>query len=215
MAADTAAARVRPRRTSTLARRWSPRCCGRAAFAASTRWPSPTPTPTTWAACPPSCATSIPPSLWVGNNPRFGAYNALLDEAADLHVRLRSLRAGDALSFGSNPDQRPRALQRLSARPEAHQQRLAWSCTWPTAPLPSCWRATPKLPSSRPCWLSPAWPDTLLKVGHHGSITSTRPEFLARVLSAMGRHLLRPAQPLRPSPPGSAPSVASRQSPHL
>jgi competence protein ComEC len=42
-----------------------------------------------------------PDELWVGNNPRFGAYNALLDEAAALHVRVRSFRAGDAFSFGS------------------------------------------------------------------------------------------------------------------
>jgi competence protein ComEC len=41
-----------------------------------------------------------PAELWVGNNPRFGAYNALLDEAASLHVRVRSLRAGDAFPFG-------------------------------------------------------------------------------------------------------------------
>ena len=40
-----------------------------------------------------------PDEFWVGNNPRVGAYNALLDEAASLHVRVRSLRAGDALSL--------------------------------------------------------------------------------------------------------------------
>jgi competence protein ComEC len=50
---------------------------------------------------PRCCATSIPTNLWVGNNPRFGAYNALLDEAAALHVRVRSFRAGDAFTFGS------------------------------------------------------------------------------------------------------------------
>jgi len=37
----------------------------------------------------------------VGNNPRFGAYNALLQEAASLHVRVRSFRTGDSLSFGA------------------------------------------------------------------------------------------------------------------
>ena len=42
-----------------------------------------------------------PDELWVGNNPRFGAYNALLDEAAALHVQVRSFRAGDAFAFGS------------------------------------------------------------------------------------------------------------------
>ena len=42
-----------------------------------------------------------PDEFWVGNNPRFGAYNALLEEAAELHVRVRSFRAGDAFAFGS------------------------------------------------------------------------------------------------------------------
>jgi competence protein ComEC len=42
-----------------------------------------------------------PDELWVGNNPRFGAYNALLDQAAALHVRVKSFRAGDAFTFGS------------------------------------------------------------------------------------------------------------------
>ncbi|MGP8173621.1 MAG: ComEC/Rec2 family competence protein, partial [Terracidiphilus sp.] len=41
-----------------------------------------------------------PAELWVGINPRFHDYLALLNEAADLHIRLRSLRAGDALSLG-------------------------------------------------------------------------------------------------------------------
>ncbi len=41
-----------------------------------------------------------PDELWVGNNPRVAAYNALLDEAKQLHVDVRSLRAGDALTLG-------------------------------------------------------------------------------------------------------------------
>ncbi len=61
-----------------------------------------------------------PAELWVGNNPRFGAYNALLDEAASLHVRVRSLRAGDAFSFRPHPSQRSGAIQQLPARPAAH-----------------------------------------------------------------------------------------------
>jgi competence protein ComEC len=42
-----------------------------------------------------------PDELWVGNNPHSAAYSALLDEAAGLHVRVRSLRSGDEFSFGS------------------------------------------------------------------------------------------------------------------
>jgi len=40
-----------------------------------------------------------PRELWVGNNPLFGAYNSLLAEAAELNVRVRSLRAGDEFSL--------------------------------------------------------------------------------------------------------------------
>jgi len=40
-----------------------------------------------------------PHELWVGNNPHGAAYDALMAEAAGLHVRLRSLRAGDNMSF--------------------------------------------------------------------------------------------------------------------
>ena len=42
-----------------------------------------------------------PDELWVGNNPHVAVYNALLAEAATLHVRVRSFRAGDAFTFGN------------------------------------------------------------------------------------------------------------------
>jgi competence protein ComEC len=40
-----------------------------------------------------------PDELWVGNNPRFGAYNALLDEAAALHVRVSELSRRRCVRF--------------------------------------------------------------------------------------------------------------------
>jgi competence protein ComEC len=121
-----------------------------------------------------------PAELWVGNNPRFGAYNALLDEAASLHVRVRSLRAGDAFSFGptqvnvlapfSNYQPGP-----LPTNNDSLVMRVAYGATSvmlegdAEAPVEEAMLTEPNLAS------------TLLKVGHHGSITSTRPEFLARV----------------------------------
>ncbi len=121
-----------------------------------------------------------PAELWVGNNPRFGAYNALLDEAADLRVRVRSLRAGDALLFG--PTQvsvlAPLRDYQPAAEPGNNDSlvlRVAYGATSvllegdAEAPVEDAMLAEPGLAS------------TLLKVGHHGSITSTRPEFLARV----------------------------------
>jgi competence protein ComEC len=121
-----------------------------------------------------------PAEFWVGNNPRFGAYNALLDEAAGLRIRIRSLRAGDAFSFG--PTQvnvfAPFRGYQPGAEPTNNDSlvmRVAYGATSvllegdAEAPVEQAMLAEQGLQS------------TLLKVGHHGSITSTRPEFLARV----------------------------------
>ncbi len=155
-----------------------------------------------------------PAELWVGNNPRFGAYNALLDEAADLHVRVRSLRAGDAFPFGPTQVSVLAPFSDYQPGPEPTNNdslvlRVAYGATSvmlegdAEAPVEEAMLAEPGLAS------------TLLKVGHHGSITSTRPEFLARVAPAVRRHLLRPAQPLWPSPHRGAQSARSGQGPHL
>jgi competence protein ComEC len=121
-----------------------------------------------------------PGQLWVGNNPRFGAYNALLDEAASLHVRVVSLRAGDAFSFGPAHVTVLAPFRDYQPGPEPTNNdslvmRVAYGATSvmlegdAEAPIEQAMLAEPGLAS------------TLLKVGHHGSITSTRPEFLARV----------------------------------
>jgi len=121
-----------------------------------------------------------PDELWVGNNPRFGAYNALLDEAAALHVRVKSFRAGDAFAFGSTQvnvlapfrDYVPGAAP---ANNDSLVLHVAYGATSvmlegdAEAPIEQAMLAEPGLQS------------TLLKVGHHGSITSTRPEFFSRV----------------------------------
>jgi competence protein ComEC len=121
-----------------------------------------------------------PAELWVGNNPRFGAYNALLNEAADLHVRVRSFRAGDELSFGATqitvlapfPDYQPGPEPGNNDSLVMHMAYGATSVMLEgdaEAPIEEAMLAETGLES------------TLLKVGHHGSITSTRPAFLSRV----------------------------------
>jgi competence protein ComEC len=121
-----------------------------------------------------------PDQLWVGNNPRFGAYNALLDEAATLHVRVLSLRAGDAFSFGPTQVTVLAPFREYQPGPEPTNNdslvmRVACGATSvmlegdAEAPIEQAMLAEPGLAS------------TLLKVGHHGSITSTKPEFLTRV----------------------------------
>jgi competence protein ComEC len=121
-----------------------------------------------------------PDELWLGNNPHFFAYDALLSEAAALHIRLRSLRAGDALTLGAVQISVLAPLSSYRPGPEPTNNdslvlRAAYGATSvmlegdAEAPIEQAMLAEPGLSS------------TLLKVGHHGSITSTRPAFLARV----------------------------------
>jgi competence protein ComEC len=121
-----------------------------------------------------------PAELWVGNNPRFGAYNALLDQAAALHIRLRTFRAGDALSFGST--------QIIVLAPFRDYQPGSEPANNDSLVLHVAYGATSVMlegdaeaPIEQDMLAEQGLASTLLKVGHHGSITSTRPEFLARV----------------------------------
>ncbi len=121
-----------------------------------------------------------PDALWVGNNPSTPAYNALLAEASNLRVTVRSLRAADAFPFGGTQiqvlapfrDYRPGLDVSNNDSLVLHVVYGASSVLLEgdaEAPIEQAMLAEPDLSS------------TLLKVGHHGSITSTQPEFLARV----------------------------------
>jgi competence protein ComEC len=121
-----------------------------------------------------------PAELWVGNNPHVPAYDALLNEAAELHVRVKVLTAGDSFSMGETQVSvlAPLAGYQPGAEPgnnDSLVMRVAYGATSvllegdAEAPVEEAMLAEPGLAS------------TLLKVGHHGSLTSTRPQFLARV----------------------------------
>jgi competence protein ComEC len=121
-----------------------------------------------------------PAELWVGNNPRSDAYNALLSQAAQLHVRVRSFQAGDAFSLGS--------VQIAVLAPLPGYQPGEAPGNNDSLVLHAGYGATSVLlegdaeaPVEQAMLAGQGLPSTLLKVGHHGSITSTRPEFLARV----------------------------------
>ena len=122
-----------------------------------------------------------PRELWVGPDANSVAYRALLAEAADLGVAVRRYRADDALRWSGvdvkvlspvfeyvNPGE-PRNDDSLVLRLEYGKASVLLEGD---AEASSEWAmvASGKLQ-----------PVTLLKVGHHGSRTSTTPEFLAAV----------------------------------
>jgi competence protein ComEC len=121
-----------------------------------------------------------PAELWVGNNPPVGAYTALLDEASGLGVKVRSLRAGDVLDLGDAqvrvlapfPDYQPGAEP---GNNDSLVLRVAYGATSVLL------EGDAEVPIEEAMLAEPGLNSTLLKVGHHGSVTSTRPEFLARV----------------------------------
>ena len=121
-----------------------------------------------------------PDELWVGNNPRFGVYNALLDEAAALHVQVKSFRAGDAFTFGSTQVNVLAPFRDYQPGPEpTNNDSLVLHVTYGATSV--MLEGDAEAPIEQAMLAEPGLQSTLLKVGHHGSITSTRPEFFARV----------------------------------
>jgi competence protein ComEC len=121
-----------------------------------------------------------PSELWVGNNPRVAAYNALLYEAGQLGVAIRALRAGDTLTLGNTRiivlapfrDYQP------GAEPANNDSLVLHMAYGGTSVM---LEGDAEAPIEQAMLTEPGLQSTVLKVGHHGSVTSTRPEFLARV----------------------------------
>ena len=187
--AASAAARASPPRTSTSAKTSSRPRSGRAASAILTPSRSPTRTLTTWAACPPSCATSIPTSYGSATTRASPHITQLLAQAASLRVRVRTFHAGDSFSFGQTQINvlAPFASYQPSSEPSNDDSlvlHVAYAASSvllegdAEAPVEDAMVAQA---DSAPPQSGLALASTLLKVGHHGSITSTRPEFLSRV----------------------------------
>jgi competence protein ComEC len=116
----------------------------------------------------------------VGNNPNVEAYKALLDEAIQMHVRIRKLGAGDGLSLGSA---QVRVLAPLrdytpGVEPSNNDSLVLHVGYGATSVL---LEGDAESPIEQAMLSEPDLKSTLLKVGHHGSVSSTRPDFLARV----------------------------------
>jgi competence protein ComEC len=127
-----------------------------------------------------------PRELWVGHNPPTPAYRQLLSEAAMLGIRVRSFSAGDTMPFGSVAVKVLAPAASYQPRDSAtNDDSLVLHLTY--AGHSALLEGDAEAPSETAMLSLPPGDlgSDLLKVGHHGSKTSTIPPFLARV----GPHL--------------------------
>jgi competence protein ComEC len=121
-----------------------------------------------------------PDELWVGNNPRVEAYSALLDEAAQLHVRVKSFYAGDTFAFGNMQVNVLAPFRDYQPGPEpSNNDSMVLHVSYGATSV--LLEGDAEAPVEQAMLAEPGLESTLLKVGHHGSLTSTQPAFLARV----------------------------------
>ena len=121
-----------------------------------------------------------PDELWVGHNPPVSPYTALLDEARELNVNVRKLQAGDHGKLGAlniqvlapMPDYQP------DSEPGNNDSLVLHVAYGETSVL---LEGDAEAPIEQRMLHEEGLNSTLLKIGHHGSTSSTRPDFLARV----------------------------------
>jgi competence protein ComEC len=122
-----------------------------------------------------------PRELWVSLDPESGAYRALLREAAELGITVRHWRAGDSPDWsGVRIDVLAPEVGYTNVGPPANNDSLVLHLQYGSASV--LLEGDAEAPSERTLVtgnrLSPV---TLLKVGHHGSLTSSNPAFLDAV----------------------------------
>jgi competence protein ComEC len=121
-----------------------------------------------------------PTEIWVGNNPHVPTYDALLNEANQLHAQVRSLRAQDTLTLGATSVNVLAPFSNYVPGPEpANNDSLVLHIAYGASSV--LLEGDAEAPVERAMLSEQGLQSTLLKVGHHGSISSTQPEFLARV----------------------------------
>ncbi len=121
-----------------------------------------------------------PHTLWVGNNPLVPAYLALLADAKLDGVRVKSFHAGESFIFGNTSVRvlAPAAGYLPGKQPSNDDSLVLRIAYGGTAAL---LEGDAQARTERRMVADGLQPATLLKVGHHGSCTSTTPAFLAAI----------------------------------
>jgi competence protein ComEC len=134
-----------------------------------------------------------PRELWVGVDPDSRLYRALLAEAARLQIPVRHLRAGDHKTWGSvQVAVLAPAVAYLNPNGPKNDDSLVLHLQFGQASV--LLEGDAERPSEDAMLAQGLiTPVTLLKVGHHGSKTSSNPEFLAALqpqeaVISVGRH---------------------------
>jgi competence protein ComEC len=123
-----------------------------------------------------------PHELWVGHNPPIPAYRELLSEAATLGITVRSLSSGDTMTLGAATVHVLAPAPGYQAGDSAsNNDSLVLHLSY--AGHSALLEGDAEAPSETAMLSLPPGDlaSDLLKVGHHGSKTSTIPPFLARV----------------------------------
>lgn len=121
-----------------------------------------------------------PTELWVGNNPPVAQYEALLNEAKGLGMVIKSMRAGNRAALGMTQIRvlAPRGDYLPGPEP-ANDDSLVLQVQYRDTSV--LLEGDAEAPIEQAMLSEPDLKSTLLKVGHHGSTSSTSPAFLARV----------------------------------
>jgi competence protein ComEC len=121
-----------------------------------------------------------PRELWVGNNPPVAAYRELLQQASDLGVEIRQFHAGDRFSLGKTGFRvlAPDTDYHPGPQP-ANNDSLVLQARYRETSILLAGDA--EAPEEQRILSQSSIQSTILKVGHHGSLTSTRQPFLSAV----------------------------------
>ena len=121
-----------------------------------------------------------PAELWVGTNPSSPEYDALLQQAAQQGIAIRKHVAGDTFDFGDVPvhilsPQHDYTPGLTPANDDSLVMRISFRDT------SILLEGDAERPSESQIIANGDIASTLLKIGHHGSATSTNPDFLRAV----------------------------------